>query len=421
MLTIALLGCGFLVSPRRAYGFFPTQITIGPSPGTGSTDTWPVTLCSSGGETRGANAAMRATAACISLGKFDIASDWRVWTESFERTLIWTPVATQTSTTSLSWPKIFSAVMPIRSPAGCFRIQPARPKTVSISFVNWIASSSWNTFSVYSIPLNGFRAAISSSVWTRDRGVFMALNLASAAASLCVESAKRCSASDKRDTASAACCLALDISRSYESASFFAPLANSIAFSEDLTALPDASDASFAEASALFESTCARLAACAAASAESLTCPNLLSVSPRICSSWARRAVSDRDERNSKIPSPATPATTNKSPRYAMGITRLFSFAGSTSFPLRRRYQRLSAMVASGASRATPIPTKMLAFMSQPNQSELSASSDWRTVSTAEELETKRNKEVRWALIILALLGVLTVCEVVYICLRVKV
>ena len=52
------------------------------------------------------------------------------------------------------------------------------------------------------------------------------------------------------------------------------------------------------------------------------------------------------------------------------------------------------------------MPTMMLDFTSHPNQRALSDSNDWRTVSTEGELETKRNKQVRYALIVLALLGI---------------
>jgi hypothetical protein len=42
--------------------------------------------------------------------------------------------------------------------------------------------------------------------------------------------------------------------------------------------------------------------------------------------------------------------------------------------------------------------------------------SDWRTVSTGGEAEVaKRDKEAKYMLIVLAFLGVLFVCEVVYI------
>src|SRR5262249_30167888 len=148
----------------------------------------------------------------------------------------------------------------------------------------------------------------------------------------------------------------------------------------------------------------ANLAAFPAASAEFFVCPNLPSVSARICSSWLRSLVSALDDRNSKIPSPATPATTSSRPTYETGMTQLFSFSGSTSLPFRSRYQRLSAMVASGASKMTPTPTMMLAPTRQWNQRELSDSKDWRTISIGRESEARRDKEARYALIILGVL-----------------
>lgn len=297
---------------------------------------------------------------------------------------------------------------------GCFIIHPAESKTDATDLANWPDSLSKNASSSYSVPANGFKAATSSLMRIRDRGVFNLFSSASAFAALCKASA-RC------DSAEAACVLAETMSFSKESASCVALLARFMAFPADVTASPDFDDASLADALALVADDSAWPAAFAAASADSLTCPNLLSVSPRIFSSCPRRAVSAWADRNSKIPSPITPATTNRSPRYAVGITKLFSFVGSTSFPLHSRYQRFRAIVASGASRATPIPTIMLERTSQKNQRSLSLASDSRTVSTAGEASNNRDEEVIWALRILAFLAAATVCEIVYICLRVKV
>lgn len=50
--------------------------------------------------------------------------------------------------------------------------------------------------------------------------------------------------------------------------------------------------------------------------AESFASPAFCSAYAKICSSWARNSVSALEARNSNMPSPATPATTNRRPRY---------------------------------------------------------------------------------------------------------
>jgi hypothetical protein len=63
----------------------------------------------------------------------------------------------------------------------------------------------------------------------------------------------------------------------------------------------------------------------------------------------------------------------------------------------------------------------MLDTTNQKNHLSLVFANSCLTVSTGGETEVaKRYKEFKWAIIILALLGVLFVCEVVYILMRYK-
>ncbi len=178
---------------------------------------------------------------------------WSSASDSFSVTCTAIPVSKQDGTISPFSPAaktVFIVGMPIFMPAGCTRIQPASFNAWATITENLLDSSSMNALMVKSVPLNGLSPVTNSSLRTRERGVLIALNLASAVASRCVESAKRCSASASRDTASAACFLADTISDSKESASFLAPAAKIVATAEDLTASPDLVDASLAEVSA---------------------------------------------------------------------------------------------------------------------------------------------------------------------------
>ncbi len=155
----------------------------------------------------------------------------------------------------------------------------------------------------------------------------------------------RSSDSARCDSASAAFVSADAIFASNESASRLALRAVTSAVAAEFSAWADFSPAAFALVSAPVAAVFARVAASAASPAFEI-------VSPKTCSSWARRVVSALDESASKIPSPATPRITRSSPRYEAGIARLLSSSGGTSGSLRQwRNQRLRAIVDSGASQ----------------------------------------------------------------------
>jgi len=294
------------------------------------------------------------------------------------------------------------------SGVGLPRVHPASDRTLSICTSRSIDSWSWKQPRiVYPVPLNALRASWRAEGLFRDLGVLIRSSSASAWT-------VRCNASARCDSADAACVLAKAMSRSKELASVRAPFANVRALAANASALVDFS-------TALAEASLATVADLPAASAESLAASARAIAFSRICSSWECNSVSALEARNSNIPSPATPPTTNRRPRYEAGIAQLFSFDGPTSFLLNRRIQRFSAIVASGASNTTPTPTTMLEVTSQKNHLSLLLASLSRTASTASGSENHRDREVKWALIALAFLGLIAVCEVTYILLWVKV
>ena len=162
---------------------------------------------SSGGEILGPIALRRVRAALTAEGSASKGVACKTVIVSFACARSEIPVSTQAGTFSgvVSPRSKVMVGMPRKTVGGCFLIQPASLRAIATILVNWFDSSSKNVLSVYSVPLNGFSVLTNSVTWTRDRGVFIALSLASAATSRCVESAKRCSASASRDTASAAC------------------------------------------------------------------------------------------------------------------------------------------------------------------------------------------------------------------------
>jgi len=248
----------------------------------------------------------KATAACTVFGRDVTGRDWRTDSDSIACACSEIPVSRHAGTLSALWPNTISTTgMPRLRDVGCFRCHPASSNTLATDFVNWMDSSSIKTFKVYSVPLKSFKAAISSSVRIRDRGVLSRYNSASALAA-------RCSASARCDSASAACVFADVISRSNESASVLAPVARDTAFREAI--------------SDLLEKVKARDDAVAAEFADRW-------VSINTAWSKARILVSESLTKYSAIPSPATPKATSIHPSNAVIPTRVFHLLLNSMWP----------------------------------------------------------------------------------------
>jgi hypothetical protein len=192
-----------------------------------------------------------------------------------------------------------------------------------------------------------------------------------------------------------------------------ADLPASVATPKTAVALPIAA---FASSFASPETSRAVWAARTAACAESFAVPASWIVSPKTCSSYPRMAVSASELRNSKTPSPMIPPMTNMSPKAVAGTVH------PTFFPSRFSFHHFfNSRTSPGASKITPIPVTMLQATSQKNIRSLCVDSACRTMSTGGEDVARIHEEARYGLIIMACLGLILVCEVVYICLRVKV
>lgn len=215
------------------------QSVIGPSVGFVSTCISAITLRGSSGEMCGPIADVSVSAALAAVGRRSAGSKLTASGDRLDCTDVSIPVEMQIGTDGPS---------PNRSrpnPDG-FLIHPASFKMPSSSLAKWIDSSSWETCSLYVVPVYSLSAETREGIWISERG---ARNLFSSA-SAC---AARCNASARWDSASAACVLAETMSRSNESASLTAasalataPSAKNVAASALVLALPESNTALWA-------------------------------------------------------------------------------------------------------------------------------------------------------------------------------
>lgn len=153
------------------------------------------------------------------------------------------------------------------------------------------------------------------------------------------------------------------------------------------------------------------------ASAASLSAVVILS------DSWERIAASELEDRTSNIVSLTIPPTTRNRPKAAIGYIQLPGFSGNSgSFFLCLR-QFLRSKATSHISNMHPIATTIPEIHTPLNHLALMASSPNLMGSGAADdpYMKERSREVRWFLIILLCLGLLTVCGVVYIWMSPKV
>ena len=337
--ALVLVGLCFLTA--RVHGFLPTHIVIGsPSPGSGSMMPG-ATLCSSAGEMLVTMELAKAKAACTFLGKFGNGVDCRVGSDSFARTCIPIPISRQLGTLSFSFPcsnTMVTVGTPRVTTLGCLRTQPAASRVLPTVCVKFIDSASAKVLSRYSVPLNGVNAAINADSLDSERGVFMALSLASAAASLCVESARRCSASAKRETASAACSFADLISPVSASASVRAPLARVLASPAAVLAWSASPFASPADFLAVLADVPASLSSC-------------------MLMDWM--LASSESTFPSTQNSPATPTATRIHPTRPMNVIQ-GGACSRTTFRLQRLITFQSSYASSGPSKMTPHATNFV-------------------------------------------------------------
>ena len=376
------------------YGFLPMQIFIGPFPGDGS-NTPGSKFFGSGGDTLEVRTVISVKAALTSAGSvlagFPIKDDGLSVCMSIE-----IPVLTHMGTPVRGLSSKGKNNEVIGTCCGCLSIHPASCSKPTIFLSNCSDSSSWKLLTVYSVPPNGFNAATTSLVEVIERGVLIALNFASASASLRVDSASLCSASASLDTAFAASCFAAAMSRAYESASFRASVARPIAFFDATMAAAEAS-------CAFWEETWAPVAALAAPIAEVFASPAWITVSAKTSSSWARSLVSLMETSASNTPSPTTPKITSSRPIAAIGTRQ----PGSGLVPsfLRLLHSFRSDQV-SGISSTHPIATPALAINRHENQNPSFSSSEDRIESTTgDELPRRLEKEKRVMLIFVTVTG----------------
>ena len=310
-----------------------------PSASSGSITPPLKTLRSSGGEMLRARTDFRATAACMAFG----GNRWIASIDSFECASIEIPVSTHVGTASTApWLRCIPKVgTPMPVLVGCLRIQPASSNVLAIDCVNLIDSSSAKTLSVYSVPWKRIKAAISSSLWTRDLGILSRFSSAWASAALCKASARS-------DSALAACVMADTISSANESASLLAPLERVSAF--------DADDvASCAEVTA-------RTDAMAATAAEVFASSAYFVNRATICWLLSRSLVSTLDAWYVNPNSPATPTVTNSPPNNSQNFPEGKTAAGRCHSPKKlqtgSQYSKNSPTTTIAVEQSSRIPQK---------------------------------------------------------------
>ncbi len=336
-----------------SYGFLPTNMRTTADDPLVTTKSFS-TLLSDGGSIEADKAFLRKPPTWTGLGHSVEGLELRESVDSVESTSISTPVRVPRPTRSSGLsPNTFMLI--IGTGDGATRFHPAACKAASICFKSDMDSSSAKQVGkLYSVPSNCLSRLDSADALRSVRGVFSHLSFSSALASRRVASANCCSAPANRDTASAAFSFA-DVILSVN------PPAKAIALALAWVALSD--------------SESARLAAFAASTADDLALPAFRWASAKRISLKVCNWPSARFWSISKIPSPATPTTTNIHPTKPISLSQRPTLLILPSEPVAKNVNVLghSSWSISGPSIATPITTTMADHTTPANRDWLKA------------------------------------------------
>lgn len=171
----------------------------------------------------------------------------------------------------------------------------------------------------------------------------------------------------------------------------------------------------FALSASVFKA-CSSLRSCAvslrAFAASSIAVPASFSALPKRAESCSRMEVSALEVRDSKIVSAPTPRITSINPKAATGILQFLGFSSMISPLNRADFHRLKTAIVSGSSITQPIATTNPEISTPLNQNALDATSANRSVSIGTgdpfgEIAHRRERDMRWFLISMEVIGVL--------------